>query len=421
MSFQRAVVTGLGAISSLAGDKDRHFERLLDGASGIAPAENGLASLCPLAARPTGPDPRSALASRMLRKLLPPSAAYAVLAAGAALADAGLAGDAGVLAGCGLYVGSVYMDLPPGMFEPALRESLGADGRIDLARFATRGLHLLDPLFLVKTLPNAGLGGITIEHQVAGPNLNVTNGAVAGLQAVACAAAAIERGDVQVALAGGYDSQLGAESLAAHLLAGRLSSRSCPEAACRPFDLERDGYVPGEGACFLLLESSEHARRRGAPIHAEILGTFQTTVSPGLPQAARAAGLAAVAEEALREAETRPEEIDALFGDGLATEEEDLMETEAVQLSGSSSALFTAATAALGFTGAASGPFSLLHAVEGMRHGVVPPMIGCLRPDPRCDLRFAHRAEPVPLRRALVWNSDRGIKNVAVLLGTPEP
>lgn len=415
-------ITGVGLISPLGLDAERHFQRLLMGESGVellaaAELQN---SFYHLQAKALGFVRREMISHRMLRKLLSPSSAFAVAAAGQALSDGGVAGDAESLRGCGLYVGSVLVDIDPELFLGALRGSLNKEGDLDITQFATRGMFLIDPLFLVRALPNAGLCGIAVQHQVLGPNLNLTNGTVSGLQSVITAASAIRRGETAMAIAGGYDSLLRIDSIIEHLIAGRLSRRSeNPGQACRPFDSSRDGYALGEGAAFVLLEAEDHARARGARIYGELLGGGQATDPDALVNRHPGdyAALEHAARQALGEARCEPGEIDVVFGDGVATLEDDLSEAAALRrLFGNKPVSFTAATGAIGFTGSASGAFSLIHAVMGIRRQVIPPMINCENPDPRCSLHSAPRQRQVAIRRALVWNSDRGVKNAAVVV-----
>lgn len=422
MSAPRVAVTGMGVVSSLATGREAHLKRLLDGESGAVavPPEAARRSGCVLEARAQGFDRRTAIENRMLRKLLTTSAAFAVVAAGEALRDAGLAPASAELGRTGVFAGSVCIDFNPEMFIPALRESLGPDGALDISRFAKRGMQLIDPLFIVKTLPNGGVGGIAIEHQVTGPSLNITNGPVSGLQAVASAARAIRAGELELVLVGAYDSMLSMDSVAEHLVAGRLASDAGhPAQACRPFDRRRGGYVLGEGAVFFLLESEAHARARSARMYGEILGAGQS-MSPSAPSASEGSGgLLDAARAALAMAACPPDHVDVVFGDGLAVEADDLLETEtARRLFGERKVAFTAATGSAGFTGATSGALSLLHALAAMRSGILPPMIGCEEVDPRCAMDFVRQAREMAPGRALVWNSDRGVKNAAVLVGT---
>jgi 3-oxoacyl-[acyl-carrier-protein] synthase II len=418
MTDRSVVITGLGVVSALGLSAGEHFDRLLRRESGVAIRSHpGATDLpCHLEARVPPIDVRRLIEQRTLRKILVPSAVFSVLAAGQALADAGILPGDDRRRDCGLYVGSVQLDIDFNIFAPVLRESLDRQGRFDLRLFVQRGMKLLDPLFLVKALPNSGLCGITIEHQVTGPNLNLANGSVSGLQAAALAAAAIRRGDADMALAGGFDSLLQIESMVEHLLAGRLAGATDPpRRACRPFDLERQGYVLGEAAAFVLLERADRARARGARIYASILAAGHSTV----PQERAASGeaLHRAARGALTAGGCEPEDLDAIFGDGLALEAEDLQELAAWEALGAPKVLFTAATPAVGFTGAASGSLSLVHAVMALERGVVPPLLNCEQPDPRCPFPVAHQPVARACRRALVWNSDRRGKHIAVLVG----
>lgn len=412
------VVTGVGVVSPLGLTAGEHFDRLLRSESAVALREHpGAADLpCRLEARVPAIDVRQHIEQRLLRKILVPSAAFSVIAAGQALAEAGIPPGDERRRDCGLYVGSVQLDVDFNLFAPALRESLDKEGRFDLRLFVQRGMKVLDPLFLVRALPNSGLCGITIEHQVTGPNVNLANGSVSGLQAAAMAAAAVRRGDVEMALAGGFDSLLQIESMVEHLLADRLAGEGDPpQRACRPFDVRRQGYALGEAAAFVLLESEAHARARGARIYASILGVGHSTLPP--EQRVGGEPLHRAARGALAAGECGPGELDAVFGDGLALEADDLHESAAWQDLGALDAVFTAATPAVGFTGAASGSLSLAHAVMAMQRGMIPPLLNCEQPDPRCTLSLAHRPVERDCRRALVWNSDWRGKHTALLVG----
>jgi 3-oxoacyl-[acyl-carrier-protein] synthase II len=422
MAEARVAVTGVGVVSPLGLHAHQHFDAWLAGGSAVKVADDPLfpAQGPQLEARVSGFDRRAAVTNRMLRKLLSPTAGYAVAAAGDAIGDAGLDHDKAVLEGCGLYVGSLSLEIDPEVFLPPLRASLTREGRFDISLFARRGMNLLDPLFLLRALPNAGVCGISVEHQVLGPNTNLTNGTTSGLLSVGLAMAAIQRGEVQCAVAGGYDTLLMMDSIAEHLIANRLSRRSDdPAGACRPFDRRRDGYVLGEGAAFVFLESSEHARQRDARVYAELRSFAQTTDARLLQaeHATDATALQRAGAAALEGDGGGARELGAVFGDGLGTWEDDLREAGALgQLLSGAEVPFTAATSAIGFTGAASGVFSLVHGALAMSREVAPPLVNCDDPDPDCRVWSHARSQPLASPRALVWNSDRGAKNVALLL-----
>jgi 3-oxoacyl-[acyl-carrier-protein] synthase II len=415
------VVTGVGVVSPLGTTATEHFAAFLEGRSAVSVSpEPEYEKYSPqLEARVTGYDRRATISSRMLRKVLAPSPGFAVGAAGEALADAALAGNEAVLAGCGLYVGSLSLEIDPDVFVPPLRASLTKEGEFDLSLFATRGMKLLDPLFLVRALPNAGLCGVSLEHQVLGPNTNLTNGPTSGLAAVALAVGAIERGEVACAVAGGYDSLLVMDAIAEHLIAGRLARNGAvPERACRPFDRNRCGYVLGEGAAFVVLESAEHARQRGATAYGRIAG-YASTTDPGrlLPsEPLDGTALEYAARSALRQADVRAADLGAVFGDGLGTELDDIRESRVLaRLLDGAAVPFTAPTSAVGFTGAASGVFSLVHGMIALRRGVAPPLLNCEELDPRCPLHRLTAPAPLAAANVLVWNSERAVKNVAVV------
>lgn len=418
----RVVVTGVGVVSPLGLTAPIHFDELLAGTSAMRRSEQAHFSSYAgqMEAPVQGFDRRKAITNRMLRKLLSPSAGYAVAAAGEAIADAGLADDTAALKACGLYVGSLSLEIDPEIFLPPLKAALTPSGEFDISLFARRGIRLLDPLFLVRALPNAGVCGISVEHQVLGPNTNLTNGGTSGLMAVGLAMSAIRRGEVTCAVAGGYDTLLVLDSIAEHLINGRLSAHGDdPARAVRPFDRTRDGYVVGEGAAYVVVEEAEHAAARGAAVYAELHGVGMTTdthlLRPG--EGSDGTALAAAASMALGNDDT-VDRLGAVFGDGLGTRVDDLREAAALtSVLGGGTVPFTAATPAMGYTGAAGGVFNLVHAALSLRRGVVPGLANCDDPDPECPVYFTPTPAPMDGNRALVWNSDRGVKNVAVVAG----
>jgi 3-oxoacyl-[acyl-carrier-protein] synthase II len=315
----------------------------------------------------------------------------------------------------------VCLDADPEAFIPALRESVDSANNLNLSRFATHGIKLVDPLFLVKSLPNAGLCAIAIQYQVLGPNANITNGSVSGLQAVIAAIDALRRGEADVALAGGYDSLLRMDCIVDHLLAGRLAGNELPpEHACRPFDRRRNGYALAEGAAFVALETLEHAAAGGARIYAELLGTGQSSLAGNLlGRVPEDDALSMCAGQAL-ETSGGAEAVDLVLGDGLANLDDDDRELRACRTLFPGRAVpFSAFTGSFGFPGAAAGGFSLVHALLAMRGGVIPPTINCDDPVDASGVDLVTETRRARPGGVLIWTSDRGVKNAAIVAVAP--
>jgi 3-oxoacyl-[acyl-carrier-protein] synthase II len=369
---RRVVITGIGVISPLGLDVATHIAGLSSGVlASLRPAPPEMLALnAPHAARVVGFDLSSVITNRMLRKILTSAASYAVAAAGQAIASSGLPKDD--IHNASLVVGSLGLDQDLNLFGEALKTSIDSDNRFSYARFTRHGTALIDPLFLVKSLPNAGLCGTAIQYEIFGPNLNIMSGSASGLLAIAAAFQDVRSGATPVAIVGGYDSTLQLEVILAHLVEGRLATHSSPDV----------GYVLGEGAAFFVLEDADHARARNATVYAEITGA-----SHAHSTAANAADtLHLIALEAL--GDILPP--DAIFGDGLDLPGQDALEC-AVSHQLKSSSLLRTSTAATGCCGVASPLFSLLHATCAVSDRSV--------------------------NRPLVWTSDHKREHVAVALG----
>jgi 3-oxoacyl-[acyl-carrier-protein] synthase II len=418
------VVTGVGLVSGLGLDTQVHFRRLLSGDCALRVMDSpspGFPRV--LEAQVPNFDRRSAVETRILRRALSDAACFGMVAARSALDGAGLLRDSKRLSGAGLFVGSVCLEATADMLAPALRESTDSSGHFNQLRFGEHGINLIDPLFLVRSLPNAGIGGIAIEYQLLGPNLNLTNGPVSGLQSVLAAAACIARGEVEVAVAGAYDSTRQLDSIIEHHLAGRLAGDAVePSEACRPFDPYSRGYGLGDGAAFVVLESLESARERGAPILASVLGyadqcsvanlTAINTENPEPDSLLRAA------RGALEASGCIAPQVDLVVGDGLGVPVDDQREAAAYRELFEPHTHFFAGTPAFGFTGSAASAFNLAHAVLAVSQRTIPPTLNSAR-IPAAP-RVAATRQDATLERVLCWCSDRGLKSAALLLGAPD-
>lgn len=358
VTARKAAVTGIGVVSPLGANLRDHHARYRERASGIV-VRDANSHIAPRWAPAHGETMSRTIGNRMLRKLLQHTATMAVVAAGEATRDAGLHDDAAALARMSLHLASVSFDAPRSQFTAALEVSIAPDGTFDPNRFATRGIPHVDPLLIVKSLPNAGLCGIAIEYGVLGPNLNISSGSCGGAQALAMAARAIRLGECDVAMAGAYDSVLAPEHLAAEVLDGLIAA-------------------PGEGAVIWVLESEEHARRRGARVYATIAASHESFDS-----------LEDAAAGAMRTSGRRPQHVfgDLLGGDG------DAREWSAARALLGEDAAIEGAADLIGFTGAATGMFSATHAALAI-----------------------HEQR---MQEALVWRSDGGTRNVALVVAAP--
>jgi Beta-ketoacyl synthase, N-terminal domain len=269
-----------------------------------------------------------------------------------------------------MFVGSLGVDQDLDLFVEALKASCDSQIKFSYERYSRCGTALIDPLFLVRSLPNAGLCGAAIEHQIKGPNLNIMSGPASGLLALVAACQHIQCGAASVALVGGYDSTLQLESVVVHLLEGRAATDPGSGA----------GYVLGEGAAFFVVEDAAHAEARKAKVYAEIAGLAHAHSAPEHASEA----LYRVAKEASAGAA-----IDEVFGDGLNLPEEDALEQQTLRRLGPELILRTQ-THRTGFCGVASPLFSLLDAIRATAAGEVA--------------------------RPLVWTSDHGRHHVAVAL-----
>jgi 3-oxoacyl-[acyl-carrier-protein] synthase II len=232
----------------------------------------------------------------------------------------------------------------------------------------------------------------------------------------------LQSGEVDVMLAGGTESATSPLALATFSRVGVLSTRNdAPEQACRPFDAQRDGTVMGEGAAMLVLETLEHAQKRGAPILAEVLGYSLTedayhiaAPDPSGVGAARAMSLA------MKEASVSPDEIDYIAPHGTGTPLNDAAETTAIKISFGEAAYRVAISSNKSMMGhmlGAAGAISAVVAVKSLCEGIVPPTINLDYPDPQCDLDYVpNTARKMDVQTAMVNAFGFGGQNASLVL-----
>ena len=407
--MQRAVITGLGAITPIGLTVEEFWANLTNGVSGVGPITRFDTTGFPvrIAAEVKGFDPRNYMDHKTARRLSR-VVQFAVAAAQQAIQDAGLQ----VPLRNGPSVGVVLATGGGGM----------ADTEAATRALIEKGPRSISPFFIPNIMPNAPACQISILTGARGPILAPTAACASGNYAFVEALHLLRLGEAEVVIAGGTESGVTPLAFAALGRMGALSNwNDEPTRACRPFDLHRDGFVFGEGAAVMVMETEEHARRRGARIYAEVAGGgitgdayHITAPDPDGSGAARAMSLA------LADAQMAPQEIDVVFAHGTGTLLNDVAETKAIKLALGDHAYKVAVSATksmLGHLLGAAAAVSAMAAVLSIRDGIIPPTINLGTPDPECDLDYVPNvARRQEVRAAMVNGFGFGGQNATVIV-----
>jgi 3-oxoacyl-[acyl-carrier-protein] synthase II len=274
----------------------------------------------------------------------------------------------------------------------------------------------------LKYLPNMVAAHISLTLNARGPNSTITTACAAGTQAVGEGFRLIARGDADLVLAGGADSRIDPLLLLAYAALGALSqAHRPPTEVSRPFDRQRDGFVLGEGAGVLLLEELDRAKKRGAPIYAEVLGLGSSFDAYSVTKPDPDAGGAARAIEwALQEAKVDRRDVDYINAHGTSTRLNDLMETRAVKRVFGESAKMLPLSSIKSMVGHLIGAAGAVEAAAlalTLRDGVLPPTINQTDPDPACDLDYVpNHAREKKVRTAVSTSFGFGGQNAALVM-----
>jgi 3-oxoacyl-[acyl-carrier-protein] synthase II len=307
------------------------------------------------------------------------------------------------------------------LVNPIMR-SVGSDGAFDMGRFTTARAETIFPLWLLQHLPNMAAAHMSILHHAMGPNNTIVTACAAGTQAVGEAFRLIARGDADAMLAGGCDSRLDPQLLVAYSAMKAVStSLRPPSEVSRPFDAERDGFVLGEGAAVLVLESYRRAKRRGAPIYAEITGYGSSFDAFGITRPEpEGKGAALSMTAALREARLDASKIDYINAHGTSTKLNDLMETVAVKRvfgHRAASIPMSSQKSMIGHLIGASGAVEAAATALSLHRGVVPPTINLATPDPDCDLDYVpNTSRELTVKTAISNSFGFGGQNASLVM-----
>lgn len=394
MAKRRVVVTGMGIVSPVGSTVETAWTNILAGRSGIGSITAFDASGYPV--RIGG-----SVRDFQVEQYLPVKEArkmdtfihYGIGAAVQAIRDSGLEINETNAERIGTYIGSGIGGLP------GIEEGHSA--------FLKGGPRKLTPFFVPRSIINMVSGNLSILYGIKGPNLAVVTACTTGTHSIGLAGRLIAHGDADVMIAGGAEMATTPTGLCGFAAARALSVRNDePERASRPWDRERDGFVLSDGAGVVVLEEYEHARRRGARIHAELIGfgmsgdAYHMTLPPPDGDGARRSMV-----NALRDAEIAPGAVDYINAHGTSTPAGDKIESDAAKAVFGDHAYRLAMSSTKSMTGhllGAAGGVEAIFAILAIRDRVAPPTINLDEPEPGCDLNYVpHAAQERPIRVAL--------------------
>lgn len=435
-SKRRVVITGLGLVSPLGIGLDAYWSALAEGRGGVAKLRafevDGLPN--DVGGEVTKFDPKSLAISKHRKPLarnlrvMARDIQLAVAAAELAMVDAGLADGGFDPTRIGVDFGAGLISSELDELAPAINLASRPDGSFDYHVYGRQGIPEIPPLWLLKYLPNMPACHISILWDCQGPSNSITQAEAASNVAIGEACRIISRNRADLMISGGADSKIHPLSLIRMSLLGQMSTwQGGSSGACRPFDRDRDGWVPGEGAGLVILEEYEHAVKRGARIYGEVLGYgsgCDAMPSGGLDPEGGGTELAIRA--ALRDAGLEPDDIGHINAHGAATVESDLAEARALARVFHVGGRRVPVTALKGFFGnlfSGCGAVELIGSLLGVNKGLIPQVLNCDNPDPACDLNLVLGA-PRPTSNPIFLTTNltrHGQAAALIVRGNPLP
>ena len=422
---RRVVITGMGLVTPLGVRVEELWKNLLAGGSGVGPTTVFDASRfsTKISAEVRNWDIADEGEDAALWQFCGRHTRFAAGAALQAMRDAGL--EKGLPADptrLGVYLGSGEGQQDFDSFTSMMMAAISGD-TLDVAKFTKLGLETLHPLSEVEQEPNMPAGHLAGMFDAQGPNLNCLTACAASSQAIGEAAELVRRGDADVMLSGGTHSMIHPFGVTGFNLLTALSTRNDePTRASRPFDNERDGFVLGEGAAMVVLEELEHAKRRGAKIHGELLGYGSTADAYRITDThPEGRGAAACITMALQDAGLGTHDIHYINAHGTSTDVNDKVETLAIKKVFGEQAYkipVSSTKSMMGHLIAAAGATELIVCLLAIRDGMLPPTINYENPDPNCDLDYVpNKARAGKCDRALSNSFGFGGQNISLIVG----
>ncbi|MGI6452149.1 MAG: beta-ketoacyl-ACP synthase II [Syntrophomonadaceae bacterium] len=380
MPKRRVVVTGLGMITPIGNNKQDFWNNLVEGKTGISEIKAFDASGYPtrIAAQVKDFNVQDYIPKRDARRM-DLFVQYACAAARLAVEDAGLSINPGNAARIGVWIGA----------------GIGGIETLEKQHSALmeKGVNGISPFFIPMLIPNMAAGQVSIMLGAMGPNGCTVTACATGTSSIGDAFQIIQSGKADVMVAGGTEASITPLAVGGFCAMKALSTRNDePTKASRPFDLNRDGFVMGEGAGIVVLEELEHALNRGADIVAEVIGYGSSADACHIVQPdPEGRGAVLAFNNALADAGISPEEVDYINAHGTGTKLNDIMETSAVKRvfgGHSTKMVLSSIKGATGHMLGAAGAVEFIASVLALHKSTIPPTLNLTDPDPECDLDY---------------------------------
>ncbi|MEX2298411.1 MAG: beta-ketoacyl-ACP synthase II [Dongiaceae bacterium] len=415
--MRRVVVTGMGIVSPLGCGVERVWGRLINGESGIGAIQAfDVSDLpCKIAGNVTRGDKASGgfdadayILPKDQRKM-DAFIHYAIAAADEAVEDSGWKPtDPESLERTGVLIGSGIGGLQ-GIYDASVT-------------LHERGPRRVSPFFIPAALINLASGNVSIRHGFTGPNHSVVTACATGAHAIGDAARLIELGDADVMVAGGAEASICRLGVAGFAAVRALSTgfNDTPQRASRPWDVDRDGFVMGDGAGVVILEELEHAKKRGAKIYAEIIGYGLSGDAHHITAPAEdgSGGFRAM-RAALKRAKLTPDDIDYINAHGTSTPLGDEIELGAMKRLFGPAAYkvsMSSTKSAVGHLLGAAGAVEAIFSIQALRNGICPPTLNLDNPSPGCDVDLVPKqAKQRPIRAVLSNSFGFGGTNASLV------
>jgi len=380
MAKRRVVVTGVGAVTAVGLNVTESWQNILAGKSGVAEITAFDASdfSVRFGANVKNFDVESVM-SRKDAKKMDTFIHYGIAAAKEAIEDSGLEVTDENAERIGVAIGSGIGGLP------------GIESGYDA--YLKGGPRKISPFFVPSNIINMISGNLSIMYGMKGPNTAIVTACSSGTHNISTAGRMIQYGDADVMVAGGAEMATSKTGLGGFAAARALSTRNDdPEAASRPWDKDRDGFVLGDGAGVIVLEEYEHAVARGATIYAELVGSGMSSDAYHMTMPSKGGeGAARCMVSAMKDAGLNADEIDYINAHGTSTPAGDVAETQAIKLALGDNAYSTAVSSTKSMIGhllGAAGGVEAVFSALAIRDQVAPPTINLDNPDPDCDLDY---------------------------------